>query len=277
MRLGGPVFLPEADPERWIAALKAAGYRAAYCPVEADAGAEVIQAYAAAAAQADILIAEVGAWSNPLSADVETRQKAIEHCKRQLALADEIGARCCVNIAGSRGDVWDGPHPDNFSADTFDQIVVITREIIDTVQPARTCYTIECMPWIFPDSPDSYLELINAIDRDHFAVHLDPVNMINSPRRYFNNGEFLHECFSRLGPYIQSVHAKDILLSDQLTTHLGEVRPGLGTLNYRTFLRQMARLPGDTPIMLEHLPGEQEYQLAADYVRSIAGELSLDL
>ena len=100
---------------------------------------------------------------------------------------------------------------------------------------------------------------------------------INSPRRYFNNGEFLHECFSRLGPYIQSVHAKDILLSDQLTTHLGEVRPGLGTLNYRTFLRQMARLPGDTPIMLEHLPGEQEYQLAADYVRSIAGELSLDL
>jgi sugar phosphate isomerase/epimerase len=277
MRFGGPVFLEQVDPERWVTALKAAGYRAAYCPVEADAGAVVIQAFAAAAAQADIQIAEVGAWSNPLSSDVETRQKAIEHCKRQLALADEIGARCCVNIAGSRGARWDGPHPDNLSADTFEQIVVITRDIIDTVQPRRAYYTLEPMPWIFPDSPETYLELINAIDRDRFGVHLDPVNMINSPRRYFHNVSFLHECFTRLGPYIQSVHAKDILLSDELTTHLEEVRPGLGNLDYHNFLRQMVRLPVDTPIMLEHLPSEQEYRLAAEYVRSVAGELNIDL
>jgi hypothetical protein len=30
-----------------------------------------------------------------------------------LALADEIGSLCCVNISGSRGSQWDGPHPDN--------------------------------------------------------------------------------------------------------------------------------------------------------------------
>jgi hypothetical protein len=55
------------------------------------------------------------------------------------------------------------------------------------------------MPWIFPTSPDSYLELMKAIDRKGFGVHLDPVNMINSPERYINNAAFLEDCFDKLG------------------------------------------------------------------------------
>ena len=58
------------------------------------------------------------------------------------------------------------------------------------------------------------------------SVHLDPVNMICSPQRYFNNAAFLRECFAKLGPYIKSCHAKDILLRDTLTVHLDEMRPG---------------------------------------------------
>jgi sugar phosphate isomerase/epimerase len=277
MRLGGPVFVKQLDPERWIAALKGAGYRAAYCPVGTEVSSEMVRAYAEAAARADIVIAEVGAWSNPLSADEGERQKALEHCKRQLALADEIGARCCVNIAGARGALWDGPHPLNLTRETFEMVVALVREIIDAIQPRRAFYTLETMPWMYPDSPDSYLELFNAIDREQFGVHLDPVNLVCSPQRYFNNGAFLHECFTKLGPYIKSVHAKDIQLSDRLTTHLAEVRPGQGYLDYRTLLSEMAKLPADTPIMLEHLEKEEEYCLAAEYVRSIANDLSIGL
>ena len=69
MRLGGPVFEEYEDPDGWIAALRRAGYRAAFCPVNADQGDEVIQAYARAAEAADVVIAEVGAWSDPLSPD----------------------------------------------------------------------------------------------------------------------------------------------------------------------------------------------------------------
>jgi sugar phosphate isomerase/epimerase len=273
MRLGGPVFLKQHDPQSWVAALKDTGYRAAYCPVDADAGSDVIQAYAAAARQAGIIIAEVGAWSNPLSPDEEECRNAVRYCQEQLALAEEIGALCCVNIAGSCGERWDGPHPDNFTQAAFDRIVEVVREIIDAVRPRRTYYTLEAMPWMYPDSPDRYLELLQAVDRARFAVHLDPVNMICSPQRYFGNAEFLRECFEKLGPYIKSVHAKDILLSDRLTTHLDEVRPGLGYLDYRTFLHQMDRLTSDAPIMLEHMQEEEEYRLAAKYIRSIASEV----
>jgi sugar phosphate isomerase/epimerase len=277
MRLGGPLFTPYADPDSWVNAVKALGYRAAYCPIGPAADDATARDYAAAADDADIVIAEVGAWSNPLSRDTATRQAALDLCQRSLDLADRIEARCCVNIAGSLGDSWAGPGVGNLSAETFQLIVDSVRDIIDAVQPRRTFYTLEPMPWVHPDSPDSYLRLIEAIDRPAFAVHLDPVNMINSPQRYLNNAAFLRECFSKLGPFIKSIHAKDIFLHDTYTVHLEERRPGSGQLDYRTFLHEAAALENDVPLMVEHLPNEGEYQLAVDYIRAVAKSENLTL
>ena len=277
MRLGAPIFETCADPDAWIAAVQRCGYRAAYCPVKPGTDAATIRAYAEAAERADVVIAECGAWSNPLSADEDTRRAAIAKCQATLALADAIGARCCVNIAGSRGTKWDGPHAADLTPETFDLIVQTVREIIDAVKPVRTFYTLETMPWMYPDSADSYLKLIRAIDRERFAVHLDVVNLICSPQRYFANAALIRECVAKLGPQIKSCHAKDIALADRLTVHLDEVRPGLGGLDYRTLLRELNGLDPDLPLMLEHLPNEHEYDQAASYVRSVARELGAGL
>ena len=269
VRLGGPVFGNFKDPDEWVKAVKAEGYSAAYCPVEPDADNETIKAFAKAAAGANIKISEVGAWSNPISQNEQERKEAIKKCKEALALAEKIGAGCCVNITGSRGKQWDGPDPENISKDTFDLIVRVTREIIDEVKPVRTFYTLETMPWALPDSPDSYLELIKAIDRKNLAAHLDPVNMINSPRRYYNNGAFIRECFDKLGPYIKNCHAKDILLGTHLTVHLDEVLLGTGFLDYKVYLTELSKLK-DVPLMLEHLNSREDYTKAAANVRTIA-------
>lgn len=277
MRLGGPIFAKTDTPESWAAAVAAAGYRAAYCPVNEDADAGTVAAYAEAARRADIVIAEVGAWSNPLSPDPDTAGAAIRKCKACLALAERIGARCCVNIAGSRGTNWAGPDPGDLTDATFDQLVAVVRDIIDAVNPKRTFYTLETMPWMYPDSPDAYLRLMRAIDRRAFAVHLDPVNLVNSPPRYFANGALIEECVAKLGPHIRSCHAKDIALREQLTVHLDEVRPGQGHLDYRVFLRALSRLDADIPLMLEHLPNEEEYRLAAAHIRTLAGRERITL
>jgi sugar phosphate isomerase/epimerase len=270
MRLGGPTYTPYTDPQSWVKAVQTAGYRAAYSPVGIDADEATVRAYAQAAQQADIVIAEVGVWNNPLASDAAARAAAIEKCQACLDLAERIGARCCVNIAGSRCQKWDGPCELDLTEETFEMIVATTRQIIDAVQPTRAFYTLEPMPWMYPDSPDNYLALLKAIDRPAFAVHLDPVNMVCSPQRYFANAAFLRECFAKLGPYIKSVHAKDIILRDNLTTHLDEVRPGLGKLDYRTFLHAANQLDPNLPIMLEHLPSAEEYEQAAAYVRQVA-------
>lgn len=272
MRLGAPVFNAGSTPEEWVAAHKAKGYSAAFCPVGADADEATIAAYAAAAAEHDIVIAEVGAWSNPLSHDPDTRAQAIAFCQQQLALADRIGARCCVNIAGSLGTRWDGPHPANLSREAFDLVVATTREIIDAVQPTRTYYTLETMPWVYPDSPMNYARLLAAIDRERFAVHLDPVNMVNSIYAFYDTTSLLRESFSLLGPSIRSCHAKDIINTEHLTLHLSETRPGLGVMDFPVYLYELSQLDPDTPLMIEHLPTEEEYDQAAAYIRQIAEE-----
>ena len=270
MRLGAPIFTKYQDPEAWAAAVHAKGYRAAYCPVKPGADATTVQAYRAAAAAHDIIIAEVGAWSNPLSPDPVVRTAALEKCKAALDLADQIGARCCVNIAGSRGDKWDGPHPADLTADTFDLIVATVREIIDAVQPQQSYYTLETMPWMYPDSVESYVRLIQAIDRPRCAAHFDPVNLVNSPQRYFRNGDLIRDFVEKLGPQIRSCHVKDIALDKRLTVHLDEVRPGLGGLDYAALLHAVKNLDPDLPVMLEHLPDENEYDLAAAHLRAAA-------
>jgi sugar phosphate isomerase/epimerase len=271
VRLGGPLQGKFDDPALWIKTLKSLGYSAALCPVRPGAPSELIEAFRTEAKRSNIIIAEVGVWNNMLDPDDNARNEAIKRNVISLQLADEIGACCCVNISGAKGEIWDGPYPGNYSKETFSQIVDTVRYIIDQVNPVNTYFTLEPMPYMLPDSPDTYLQLLKAIDRDRFAVHLDPVNMISSPQRYFNNAGFLRECFSKLGPYIKSVHAKDITIMPELTVHLEERRPGLGSLDYAVFLREMSKL-SNVPMMMEHLEKQEDYRLAAEYIRKIGYE-----
>jgi sugar phosphate isomerase/epimerase len=274
--LGGPVFGKYGDPGEWVRLVREAGYRAAYSPIDITTGSDERQSYRKAAKDAGLIISEVGVWNNPLSTDEDQRKSAVEKCITSLQLADDIGANCCVNISGSRNEkYWAGPHEDNLTNDTFNLIVETTRKIIDAVKPVSTWFTLEAMPWAFPYSPESYLRLIKAIDRERFAVHLDTVNMVVSPETYFYNGKLIRECFTKLGPHIRSCHAKDIILREDIyTPHLDELRPGLGKLDYRVFLTELSKLDG-VPLMMEHLNNAEEYSLAAGYIRSVAKMLNL--
>lgn len=271
LRLGVPLFEKYDSPGSWIQILQKLGCRAAYYPVGLDADISTIKAYEKAAKQADIVIAEVGAWSNPLSPDEVTAVAAFDKCVKSLQLAEEIGANCCVNIAGSRHrENWSGPHEENFSEETFDQIVEVTRKIIDEVKPKRTFFTLEAMPWIFPESADSYLSLLKAIDRKAFAVHLDPVNMVTSPAVFYKNGDLIKECFAKLGPHIKSCHAKDLVLKQRTyMPQFDEVRPGLGKMDYRVFVAELRKYP-EVPLMLEHLQTAEEYREGMVFIQGIA-------
>jgi len=270
IRLGGPIFKEYDEPIKWINAHKEWGYSAAYCPLEADAPDELIKAYESEAKNNDLIIAEVGAWSNPISVDDKQRREAIEYCIQQLILAEKIGANCCVNIAGSRNpDSWDGPHADNLTIDTFDLIVETTQNIIDAVKPKRTYFALETMPYVFPNSIESYEKIIKKIDRERFAVHFDPVNLINSPERYYKNSALIKDAFSKLGKYIKSCHAKDTIIQNELTIHISETQPGFGNLDYAVYLKELSKLD-NVPLMLEHMEEPEEYKAAGRYLRKIA-------
>jgi sugar phosphate isomerase/epimerase len=123
---------------------------------------------------------------------------------------------------------------------------------------------------MYPDSVESHLALLQAIDRPQFAVHFDLVNLICSPQRYYNNAHLVREFFEKLGAFIKSCHAKDVQIKTSLTVHLEEVRAGLGEFDYPAFFRAAYQVNPDLPLIIEHLQKELEYGLAATYHKNVA-------
>lgn len=261
IRLGAPLFGAPKDPEGLALAYRKLGYRAAYCPGVKLDDSQRIREISQAFAKHDVVIAEVGRWCNLMDSDPAKRAENLKKVTEGLALAEAIGARCCVDIAGSfNPKIWSGPHPDNLSPKFFDLAVENARKIIDAVKPKRAKFCYELMPWALPDGPDSCLAMIKAVERDAFAVHMDPSNLLNCPARFYHNRELLNECFDKLGPWIVSCHAKDMAWdAGGNQTSFKEVKLGAGELDYRTYLKRLAALPGDVPLMIEHMHGAEEY------------------
>ena len=108
------------------------------------------------------------------------------------------------------------------------------QNIIDEAMPERTSYTLEPMPCMVPAGPEQYLRLLEDVNRERFAVHMDLANWITSPDKYFNNHEFMEQCFAMLGDRIKSCHIKDVSLREEFTFQLK--RDGLrsaGTLDFK--------------------------------------------
>ncbi len=276
IRLGGPVFLQSDDPHDLAREHRRLGYSAAYCPNVTLTDASRIAAIHEAFAAENVVIAEVGAWKNMLDPDEAKRKANLDYVVSRMAIAEAVGARCCVDIAGSYNpDVWYGPAPGNLSDAFLEATVHNCRTVIDAVKPKRTKFTIEMMGWSLPDGPDTYLRLIRAVDRPGFGVHLDICNGVNSPTRFYQNADFIRECFRKLGPWIVSCHAKDLAWDVELNVHFRETIPGRGRMDYGVYLSELAKLPVDAPLMLEHLKTAEEYAEGRSYIQKTAAGLGL--
>lgn len=275
MRLGGPIFhRKERDADKLVKLHQRLGYSAAYCQYFEDPSER--EEYKQAFREADIALAEYGAFCLNISdPDLEQREKNIAEIIRRLEQAEEMGALCCVMHGGSYNNSGCvKAHADNFSEKNIEHNVRVIQRILDQVQPKKTRLVLETESYVLPDSPDLYLRLLKEIDRQGFAVHLDPINMTLSPRRYYYSGDFIRECFSKLGSFIVSCHAKDTNLVDHATVQLTETYLGNGGLDYKAYLTELNLLPQEPPLMIEHL-NEEQLPAALDFIFDLADELEL--
>ena len=273
--LGGPIFLKSEDPVELAKEHRRLGYSAAYVPKVELKDSARIAALRKAFAEQNVLIAEVGAWVNMLDQDAEKRRKNREYVTERLALAEEIGALTCIDIGGSYNPKqWDGPDARNLTKEYFEATVENCRAVIDAVKPKKAKFALEMMGWSLPNDADSCLKFIKAIDRPAFAAHIDIANIINSPERFYQNKALINDTFKKLGKWIVSCHAKDVVGKD---VHFAETMPGRGGMDYVTYLRNVTALPRAVPLMLEHLRTPEEYDEARLFVMKIAKETGIPL
>lgn len=271
------------DPELLAQECKRLGYTAAYCPPAKPDDTARLKTIRNAFAKQDIVIAEVGAWRNLMTPDLSARKANLDYVISQMAVAEEVGARCCVDITGSfDGATLSGPHPKNQSQEFIDGTVENCRKIIDAVKPKRSAFAVEMKGCNFPDGPDPYLKLIQAVDRPQgFGVHIDICNIINSPARYYHNTALIKDTFSKLGKWIRSCHAKDLLWVPQVNVNFEETVPGQGGIktaqipgvDYHAYVAEVVKV--GVPLMLEHLTSAEQYRQGAEYIRKVAGDLNI--
>ena len=273
MILGLSTSLNMDSPQGWAKAHVAAGCKAVVFPLNCNDDKDMIAAYAKAAEDNGLVIAEVGVWKNTLAADEAEKEKAIQYAIGQLKMADEIGAKCCVNIIGTpHGPIWDGAYAKNFSKETWDDAIKMVQRIIDEAKPKRTKYSIETMPWMYPSSPDEYVRMIDGVNREAFGVHLDFINMINSADRYFFSDDFMDDCFAKLGDKIISCHLKDVMLRPEYTFQLKECACGEGSINLKKYAELASNVNVNMPMIIEHLASDEAYLESMKYTSELLKE-----
>lgn len=269
MKLGVSSPLRHDNPKQWALRHKELGLKVINFSPNCEDDPVLVEEYVKEAGEQGLEIAEVGIWRNTLDPDEDTRRRAIRFAIGQLELADRIGAKCCVNIMGARGAKWDGAYKENFSRQTWELGVKTIREIIDAVKPRNTYFTIEPMPWMVPTGPDEYLHLLEAVDRDRFAVHMDVFNWMTTPQRYFYNEEFIEECFEKLGRQVKSCHLKDIRMEENYTLFFRETCMGNGAVNIGHLIKTAMSFNKDMPFIIEHLNTDEEYLDSIRYVKEV--------
>lgn len=273
MRLGMNCELVNDTVEEWLEERLAVNCKAVNFPVDYKADINLIDAYAKAARENDIMIAEVGVWRNPLAKDPKEREDAMTRCIEQLKLADYIGANCCVNCGGSAGPFWCAYSPENFTEDFYKRTVECIQEIIEKAAPKNTCYAIEPMPWIVPTGPDEYLKLVRDVNSEHFGIHLDICNWLNNIERLAHQREFMDEVFEKLGGQIRCHHLKDLKLLPGVTVRFEEVALGEGMLDMDYYMQKVKEDNEKVPAIIEHLHGKEAYLESMRYIDKRYGNL----
>ena len=258
LRVGGQCFATDRTPEGLVAYHLRHGFSAAYDPGVEDP--VLLEEIKAAYREAGIVIAETGAYAlNILDTNPALREQNFEKTCRRLERAERVGSLCCVGHGGtvSTGG-WFAHNPENFSQASFDTTVSMVQRILDTVKPEHTTYVLETESRLLPDSPEIYRELVEAVDRPRFGVHLDPFNIISSPRRFYFSDDFIRQCFRLLAEYLVSCHSKDIKMVKDSQTHFHETFTGDGEIDYRAYIAEIVKLEQDVPMMIEHFPERQQ-------------------
>lgn len=285
IKIGGQVFpgneQDARDPEKLARLAKEMGYTAAYAPSYLSVDhLDEVRAAREAFAREGIVIAEVGYWENMLDLDPAARKKNREEMLKAFQLAEELGAGCVVNTAGSYCEgVGCGNHnPRNFTEEHFRDAVDMARYFIDEVKPKHAKFAYEVFMYNSIDSPEQYARLVKEVDREMFGVHLDLTNMMRSPREIYQAEDIVKRCVTLFPDKIVSAHIKDARLKrPAITTLIEETIPGQGEIDLLPYLKYLAALPQTVTVMMEHYANAAEYLQGLSYIEELAEKEGISL
>ncbi len=276
IRLGS--FFESMTPEA-VGKLRATGNTAAVVSPEpvntlGDSG---LRAFNAALKQHDVVVFEVGGYTNMLHPDSAERQKNLKHLAMCIEAADKVGCPMVGTISGSLDPKnFFNVHPGNWTDKTWKTLVDGVKQVLKDTAGCKAALGMEAQVTTNIDGPKAHKRLMDDVGDRRCAVNLDPVNMIHL-YNYYHTTELLNECFDLLGEQILGSHAKDtFIIPDQQTVHVQEVCSGRGVMDYETYLVRLSRMKWPRTLLPEHVPGDQLIE-AKNYIEKVAMKVGVKI
>lgn len=231
----------------------------------------------AALKEYDVVIYEVGGYTNMIHPDRAKRQENLKGLARCFEVAAKVNCPMVGTITGSCDpDYGINVHPENWSEETWKLTVESVKQVLRDTAGTKVTIGMEAQVTTNLDGPRAHKRLNDDVGDPRCCVNLDPTNMM-SLSNYYHTTDLLNECFDLLGESIMGCHAKDTYIwPDKQTVHVQEVCPGRGVMDYETFLVRMSRMKWPRTLLTEHIPNDQLPEAYA-YIRKVADKVGVKM
>ncbi len=149
------------------------------------------------------------------------------------------------------------PHPENRRPETLRRLVESLQALCRVAEDEEVTLAIEGHVVSPLWDVDTTRLVLDEVASPVLKWNADPVNYIPTLDVAYDNTALLEEMFARLAPYVATAHVKDVTVEERLVSHIEEVPPGEGYLDYPTFLDRFEDVCPDGYFLIEHLPAEK--------------------
>lgn len=211
-----------------------------------------------------IKIAAIFGYYNVVDPDAEKRQRGEARMEALLANWKRLNCQVISTETGTlnRKSEW-LEAPENATEEGYAQCRAAIERLARLAEKSGAVLSLEPYWRNIIDSLDRAERLFREVNSPALRLVMDPCNYFRKedlPRMQ----TMLEDMFKRLGDRIVVAHAKDVKASAGGTDLPA---PGLGVLDYPLYLRLLARLDREMPLLIEHLalpdvPRARDYVLA---------------
>jgi sugar phosphate isomerase/epimerase len=213
----------------------------------------------------------ISGYTNLVHPDPVKRKKNLDHLKKIIQHAHELGSPYVISETGTFDTVSDWVHhPKNKTNEGYEECRSVIQEIVNFSSEHGVTFLIETYVNNVIGSVEETLRLFADVQDPHLGLLMDPTN-------YFEDHNIdqmdttLNQIFDALSHKVIISHAKDVQRAssaqgvqmadiDASEAHalrgVGMIElpaPGLGSLNYDLYLQRLSKQHPNIPIIIEHL------------------------
>jgi sugar phosphate isomerase/epimerase len=219
---------------------------------------------------ANIPIVAVSGYTNVTHPNPIKRKENINNLKTLLKFARDLGTPYVISETGTFNEESDWVyHEKNGTEEAYETLCEIITDLTKFAYNNGSVFLVENYVNNIIGTVDQLLRLFSDVNHNALGLLMDPTNYFSDANIDDIDGE-LNRIFNALGSYIKIAHAKDCKRAEDIAEKHANIdaseshtfrgagsvelpAPGLGILNYDLYLKRLAEICPNIPLIIEHL------------------------